>query len=249
MRLMLIGLLTSSLMVHTLGALPLFKETEHFILFCTPTDQAVAEKIVNNAEMIYGQLAVDFKSECTSKINLEVYPDLESLHQALKWPDAPDWIACNYNIDIIRMVSPNNPGPAQTYDNVMRSNQSGVVATFIYNIYPHHSLIPRWLHQGVALYKMNRYSDKHLKKLKENISSLTTFEYLEAIDKEDDITFLQANGFLVSYAMVQFIEQKWGWDSILALLADYTKFEEILKISKQEFWSQWIKYLQNNEFE
>jgi RNA polymerase sigma-70 factor, ECF subfamily len=247
MRLLLIVLLASSLMAPILEALPLFKETEHFMLFCMPPDHSVAETMLNEAENFYMHLAKDFKGEFSTKIIMNIYPDLLTFHQAIGWPTAPDWVIGDDHHNIINNVSPNNPGPVHTYQSVMKSNKVGLVTVFVSDKFPT-NFIPRWLHQGVALYKAQFLSDGVNKRLRQNISALPTFEELESIE-EDDIRFEQIKGFAISYSVVQFIEQKWGWDSILALLADYAKFEEILKVSKQELWSQWIRYLHNNELE
>jgi hypothetical protein len=45
---------------------------------------------------------------------------------------------------------------------------------------------------------------------------------------------------------VDFIKQKWGWDKVFALAADYSQFEKILGMSKDEFNNEFIAYLKQN---
>lgn len=175
----------------------------------------------------------DFKYSPTKKITFEIYPNLESFHHAINWPTAPDWLIGQTSIDTIQRVSPHNPGPYHTYESVM---------TFITSMYNHHDSIPRWLHQGVALYKAEFFSKNVSEKFALHISS-PTLQQLEAIAKDDTTAFDELDGFRVSYSLVQFIDHGWGWESILDVLEDYSQFEEILNINKELFIQLWKEYI------
>ncbi len=239
-----LALLTSNAIAQSIDELPLYKETSHFKLYCTPVDQAVSDDMLNHLDILFEKLSKEFDHNYDAKISLYVYEDLRSFHQAIDRPDAADWSASYVNVGVLKTVSPNNPGPIHNYNSVMKSNELGLVAVFIYNKYPKHGLIPRWLHQGVSLYKANYFSNTTLRSLNKNMDALPTLEQLESINKEDDVAFNNANGFIISQALVQLIYEQWGWNSILALLEDYSKFEEVLKVSKKDFYAQWIEFIQ-----
>jgi hypothetical protein len=240
---LLLALFASSAFAQSIDELPLYKETSHFKLYCTAVDQVVSDDMLNHLEILFEKLSYEFEHNYSKKISFYVYPDLASFHQAIDCPDAADWVGSYVNENVIKTVSPNNPGPIHNYNSVMKSKELGLVAVFIYNKYPKHGFIPRWLHQGVGLYKANYFSSNTLKSLDKNIDALPALKQLESINKEDDVAFNNANGFQVSQSLVQFMYEKWGWNSILALLEDYSKFEEILNVNKEEFHAQWIEFI------
>lgn len=236
--------LTVSCLIGQPEELTLYKETERFKVFCTQIDYDVADEMLNIEETFFKQLSIEFDHQYNNRVLLYIYPDLASFHNAINLPNAPDWIIGETNNKNERKtVSPRNPGPKHSYDSVIRANKNGLVTLFIYDKYKNQSPIPYWLHQGVSLYKADFYSDKKIKTLTENISLLPTIEQLEDIEKNNAIAFAQVKGFFVSFSIIKFIDQKWGWNSILELLNDYSKFEKIFKVSKQEFNDLWIKFL------
>jgi RNA polymerase sigma-70 factor (ECF subfamily) len=227
--------------------LRLYKETEQFKLFCTPVDDTVANEMLQTEEMFFNKLTKEFDHIYSKQVLIYIYPDLKTFHEAINWPDAPDWVIGNTTKDERMTVSPRNPGPAHTYDSVMRSNINGLVMLYINDKYKNHDAIPRWLCQGVSLYKAHFYSSENIAhKLTQNTLALPTLEQLESVDKNNTLAFDKLNGFKASFSMVQFIDQKWGWRSILALLEDYSKFEEIVGLTKDEFRDQWISFLKEN---
>ncbi len=237
---------TGCLVAQQTIELSFYKETDHFKVFCTPDDYSIANDMIKENEAFFVQLSHDFGHQYSSaKIPLNIYPDLKSVHQAINWPDAPDWLTGNHNNRTVNTVSPNNPGPEHTYHSVMKAQKSAVAIAFIDDKYNNQKHIPRWLLQGTALYKTNSFSNNQTRLLLQEISSLPTLGQLERIE-EDDKAFRLLKGFTVSFSMVQFIDQRWGWDSVLNLLEDYSRFEKIFNISKEEFRDQWLEFLQNN---
>lgn len=235
-------LITSSLVAQSTTGLPLYKETNHFKLYCTSNDQVFTDDLENKLESFCDTLSHEFNHSLSTKISFYIYPDLSSFHKAIDCPTDGDWIASYMDVDVIKIASPTNPESRYPHSSVIKMAEGGLVAAFIYNKYSHHDSIPRWLHQGIAHYKVNHFSQNTIDSLKKEMD-LPTLEELESIDKTADIAFNQINGFIISQALVQFICENWGWELILNLLEDYSRFEEILNVSKEEFRLQWIEFI------
>ncbi len=107
--------------------LKLYKETEHFQVFCLPIDNPVADKILQKQDGLFQQLSHDFKHYYDGKIIISIYPDLESFHKTISWPDATDWVIGKTTSTERIIVSPRNPGPAHSYDSVMKAQANGLV--------------------------------------------------------------------------------------------------------------------------
>jgi hypothetical protein len=73
---------------------------------------------------------------------------------------------------------------------------------------------------------------------KSQIPSITQLEQNESMKAFADI-----DGFRSSYALVDFVKENWGWETVLKLLEDYASFEKILGVSKDELKEQWILFL------
>jgi RNA polymerase sigma-70 factor (ECF subfamily) len=222
------------------STIPFYKATEHFRVHCVESDQSVVDTMVDQAEVDYQQLARDFHHEYMAPITFAVYSDIATFHEAMGWPDAPAWFV---GFDTARersMVSPNNPGPEHTHDGLMAIARLGLVECFIQDAYKN---VPRWLCQGIAFYKQQWCSKKRLSALAADPSQLPTIEQLEPVNQGEN--FVRIHGFDCSYALVEFLYEKWGWEKILALLEHYENFDAILGMSKKEIHQAWVKFLVN----
>ncbi|MGE0207290.1 MAG: hypothetical protein AB7R69_05585 [Candidatus Babeliales bacterium] len=227
------------------AALSLYKETDHFKIYCTDVDCAVADNILDEAEVFFEQLTSDFNHKFEgSKILFNIYPDLVSFHKAIAWDAAPDWVVAFHDKNSTTMCSPLNPGPHHSYASLMKSSKNGLVQFFIHDTFKGQT-IPRWLYQGVTLYKTNYYSDQSINELFYEDGSLPLFEQLENV--EDTLAFDKLNGFSASFWMVRFLNERWGWNTILGLLENYSNFEAILGITKKEFGEHWIEFIKNKK--
>ncbi|MFA5075263.1 MAG: hypothetical protein WC436_04135 [Candidatus Babeliales bacterium] len=223
---------------------PLNIETENFKLYCMPNDKLAGQKILDVAEKNFKQLSVDFNHKYSKKINLYVFPDIKDFHQAIGRPDAADRIINFYNENqhSFFTVSPYNPGSYHSAESIFTLTTHGLTYLFIKDIYT--KKIPNWFIHGIGLWKakyVGKYGyNKILNELSQNHQLIPSLKQLEDSDFSSDI-YLSC-----SYLIIEFINQKWGWYKILALLNDFSSFEKILEISKEKFREQLIDYLDAN---
>jgi hypothetical protein len=221
---------------------PFHKETNHFQSYCNKSDQISADAFLAEGESYFTKLSKAFQHEYPIKISLIIYPNIERFHEAIDTPQAPSWCvstACRHQILI---VSLKNPGLVHTYQTLLRCEIVSLSKLFMKEKYPRG--LPGWLSQGAACYLADFYSNSYDKawifQKNKEITDLPSFAELEQDETMvGKIVFYNRSAF----SLVDFIKQKWGWEKILALMEDYSSFEGILKVSKEDCRKEWIVYL------
>ena len=204
-------------------------ESEHFQLFYTETDASIAPSLFQKAEQTYAACSKDFQYSFDKPIDLFIYPSVEAYHLARNMEDAPDWVVAHADSQTIHIVSPSNPGPCHTKKSLKMLLQLEVVESFLFKQFGNESL-PRWLLFGTAAAKGGYF----IKTFKPRVPSL------EELETSDTTEFAKVSGFQWSYLFVSYIEQNYGWDKLLQVLANYKKFEEIMGISPKALYQQWL---------
>lgn len=237
-------LLFACLMIQSAPAtLSLYRETASFHIFCTEADHPAANVVLQRCEGYLEELSRDFHHIYSAPITLNMYPDIQTFHQETGYPDSPDWyVGLNDSSKhAYNFVSPNNPGTYHTTDSILNALKVGLAELFISDIYK--KPMPRWLHQGVALFEANFASisgKKRIAQLAKNPSQLPTLAQLSPMNDE---TFEQLDGFACSETLIEFINEKWGWETLLALLDNIDAFEAILGMAQDVFHKQWATFL------
>ncbi|UNK18638.1 hypothetical protein MNQ98_00895 [Paenibacillus sp. N3/727] len=88
-----------------------------------------------------------YKHVPSTKITIEIYPDLPTFHQAVGEQDAPNWFMGTMEKNILKIVSPLNPGPEHTYESILKSTVHLYAMWLISDINP---AAPKWMRQGIG---------------------------------------------------------------------------------------------------
>ncbi len=221
--------------------LPFVRETEHFRLYCTPADSVSCQKVLDVAEKNFKQCSHDFNHSYSAKINFYIFPCLQDLHNAVGQPHAPDRVANIYKPEIHSFftVNPERSGSYHSTESLLNLNMHGITSLFIQDKY--HTNIPFWFTHGIGLYRAHYIDPKIVNQLLQNPQLIPSLQQLEDFDSSSD------SYRACSYLMIEFINNQWGWDTMLAVLADYGSFEKILGISKEKFKNQFIDYLKKEK--
>lgn len=196
------ALIVAIVFAQQLVSLPLCKETDDFHVYCLPADQTAAGEMAAQAELYYDQLAGEFSHDHSQKIELHVYPDFETLHEAMNWPTAPDWIISRgKKPHAINSVSAMNPGPLYSSARIYSSIKNSLAGLFVSDKY-HDKEIPRWLSHGVSLYRTNRYPTAS-KWLAIRLDHMSCMQECEHIDK----TAVNYDAFRIGVSKDAFTEQ------------------------------------------
>lgn len=217
---------------QTLFALDLPQSTnsEHFEIFCSEKDKEEIVTLLQSCETLYSKLSEEFHSQFSSKIQIRLFPDIVTFHEAIDSEDAPDWWIIQYG-NPIQMVSPLNPGSYHSAENVRKALLKAVVQTFIYHKFPQCNA-PWWLIAGVTA-----------KRVDWPYQRVTSF-FPEVNELENSTYGLPGMGWC-AVSLTSYIEENYGWEALLELLEDYSSFEQVLGLSKEALVNQWHAFLQN----
>lgn len=221
-----------------------YRSSSHFRLFCEKDESAIADLIITEAEKAFEKISIDLQHEWDSKkqISIRIYPDLQALHEAIGWKDAPDWLVGTYRSQslTILLVSPHRPGPRHTFESIFCSLKHNLAAAFIQDKYK--QSIPRWMRAGIAMHEADQLflAKRRLKQLSQDHTLIPT---LCALETESLQEFEKCSGYACSYALIDFLQERWSWEAVLTLANDYAAFEHILQISQDRFYRDWIHFI------
>jgi hypothetical protein len=106
--------------------------SEHIEITCSEKDVQVCDDLLKLSEKMCERLSEEFQHQLGHKIQVFLYPDIHSFHEAIHQKDAPDWVICTLKPPI-QMVSPLSPGAYHSSENVKKALLKGIAQAFIYD--------------------------------------------------------------------------------------------------------------------
>ncbi len=236
----------TSLFVHA-GEMPKFpnsQESDHFKFVFEEADQMPANQLLDYLEDQYFRLSNDFDHHLVKKIEVFVFSSVQSFHEALGILDGKPWMVACDKIDLpgFMIVSPANPGPSHTRETLLKVGVVNLAKLFIADKYKQQH-IPYWLKIGVAYHEAGFSQEMMKKRIRQAFDQGEPIPRFSQLEVFNLIDFPKIGGFQYSYALVEFIYEKWGWDALPALMEDMNSFEKILGLSQKDFREEWIAYL------
>ncbi|GFZ29930.1 hypothetical protein CSC2_04560 [Clostridium zeae] len=219
-------------------------EAEHFTVYFRENDRKCIGKVIDVLEDNYSRITINLEQKLDSKLILEIYSNLKSLHLALGLQDAPDWIRGGLGAGKIIIASPLNPPPGSNFDNVLNTAIHEFVHILINKI---NSNTPRWLNEGIACYEAKDNSEKWIREtIIEGLSNgnIPTFKDLDT--GEDFEKFFALNGYQYSYTMVEAIVNLFGYDKLRKLIKAPNKFDEVLNVSETALYNKYVDFIKAN---
>lgn len=224
--------------------LNLKKETQHFIVYYNEIDRTCIDKVLDVLENNYNRITVNFSEQLQKKMTIEIHSDLNQLHIALGFPNAPDWIRGGLGVGKIVIASPLNPPPGSDFDNVLNTAVHESVHILVNKI---NGNTPRWLNEGIACYEAKDNDENWIRKTVKNglISNrIPTFKDLDT--GEDFQTFFNRNGYQYSYTIVESIIEEFGYDKLCSLIKCPNNFMNIFGATEKQLQNKWIEYIKKN---
>lgn len=198
--------------------------------------QDLFQELKNNVE----QIAAKYNHQPSSKIVIEIYPDLPTFHQAVNESDAPDWFMGTFDNNTLKIVSPLNPGPEHTYQSILRSTLHLYTMWLISDINP---LAPKWIRQGIGGYEAQQMSEDFIRSTTSEAirnQAIPSFEELN-----DDSWDFGKTGFQFSYLIVEFIIKRYGLGPLNQLIRKPNGYHDIFHLSEEKLHEQWAIALQD----
>lgn len=218
------------------------RETEHFVFYCMDQDVKALDDLAEALEGCYERTTTDLGKTPSGKVKVNIYPDIDSFHNAMGRPNAPDWSVGEAKNGALYMTSPLNPGPSHDYDDMLQI----AVHEFVHIIINLFGNVPSYLHEGVACYEARQYSYQEISESVTNRMNNGQFPGLPNIEK---FTSSTPGMYEVSYVFIDFIARCYGFDAVVALLEGKPLATAIGKdgasMQNQSFNEFWFKALDN----
>lgn len=183
-----------------------------------------------------------YKHVPTTKITIEMYPDLPTFHQAVGEQDAPNWFMGTMDNNILKIVSPLNPGPEHTYESILKSTVHLYAMWLIRDINP---AAPKWIRQGIGGFESKQMPTGFIKSSIADVIQQGKVPFFDDLNN-DTWDFGTMKGFQLSYTIVEFILSEYGIDELNQLVRNPTGFQEIFHGSESALYEQWVQYLKKS---
>ena len=214
--------------------------TDHFFIQYSEQDIASIEGIAATLERNYIQLISDFGLEQLPQTTIRIYPDKETYNNAVLSPNAPLWqMGRVWDANEIRVLS---PVTAQKLTGETLQINEIVLHEFIHSIHLNlvkdGTKVPGWFWEGLAIYKGcckwigNPLELDYMKKGK--------YPSLKKISNDQKVGLKYDLG----YFLIDFIVERWGWESVLKLIDLNGAIEAALGVSEKAFENAFYRDLE-----
>lgn len=220
------------------------KETQHFIIHYTESDKACMDEVSDVLENSYNRITNNLNQQLQEKLTIEIHSDINQLHIALGFPNAPDWIRGGLGAGKIVIASPLNPPPGSKFDNVLNTAVHEFVHVIVNEI---NEDTPRWLNEGIASFEAKDNDENWIRKtVKDGLERdiIPTFKDLDT--GADFETFFKRNGYQYSYTIVESIIEEFGYDRLYDLIKTPDNFVDVFSMTENQLQNKWIEHVKKN---
>lgn len=215
------------------------KESEHFIFYSTDKDEKILDDLEKCLEDNYDGISKNLNVNSKKKVNVNIYPDIESFHNGIGMSDAEDWVVGVAKEGEMFMVSPLNPGSVHTYDSLMKVIVHEYVHILVGEIT---NSTYSYLNEGIAVVE-SKQIDENMKAYLKHITNLNKLPSIE--DMEKNYSNLE-NPYQVSGGFVEFIVNEYGYEKMRDIIEEPESIEDITGTSKELLEENWEKYILEN---
>ncbi len=210
--------------------------TDNFRFVYSKQDEDLVKTFSSKIESLHHKLLEEFKSESIPITTYKLYPDLTSYHNGVLTPGAPEWQKGRvWTVNEIKLVSP-------TYletelDEPIKDDL--LIHEYVHIIHwnkvgdPNN--IPKWIWEGVALYKGCCAWEEigQLEYLKEK-----KYPSLKKINQNSEFQYQ------LGYYLIEFIDIKWNWEKVIELMKNNGDIKAVFSLSDKKFEKEFYEYLE-----
>jgi len=215
------------------------KTTDHFNFYSTSQDISALTSFSNKLESEYDRIGTFLEVTIPQKIEVYVFKSLALYHNAMGYPEFPDWaVGSALGKTTILTVSPNHAG-STSYAAMMNV----IIHEFVHinEAWKTTVSLPTWLNEGVASYLPNQVSPV-ISVIRSRISSYGSLPTLSLFENTN--TFAENGGYEVCMTIPEFIVKTQGM-SKLAQFVETVSYNVLGYSSKTAFQTAWQGFLNN----
>jgi tetratricopeptide (TPR) repeat protein len=245
----------------TKNSLTLMDSEKNFVTF--KTDRTILKLNKKEADLLHPYFESEmlraiavyekkYRWKLTQPVQVEVYPDHEDFAVRTLGMPGLGALGVTFN-NVIAMDSPSGRAPGSFHwASVLWHEMSHVFTLSITNFH-----VPRWFTEGVAVHEETAASPEWGDRLgPEEIAAIKNHQLLPVADLDRGFVHpVSPQQVSVSYfeagRICDYITEKWGWDTILAMLRDFgasddtaTVIRKELKMEPEQFDRQFIAALE-----
>lgn len=214
-----------------------------FNFYLEDKDLSVINDLAKTLTENYLQLTEIMKTNFSEKIDVIIYPDIKTFHKAINLESAPDWVVGAAGKNELKMVSPLNPGSVHNYESLTKAIVHELCHTVIINMREQGKVgLPKWLDEGFAFYYAKQLTDEVKKKSFSGLSK-SKIPTWDELNKAGTVEFGNINGYVFSASIIEFLVNKYGYESIRKLILNPYDFENIFGIPQSKLENEWINNL------
>lgn len=201
-------------------------------------DESGAKEVYDVLERTAGEIRTKLGFSRTKPTEIYVYAKQPSLfirkYGFITLVGAPEWYIGDNKGDKVLMVSPNAKIRVHNHDSIMSAATHEFVHTINFQINPQLSY---WIDNGVATYLAHQSPGSPLSMPVPTIGDMKS---------EDEVRFGNTGGYQFSYTYIEFLDKKYGWNSVLDLIRGQKTYNEIFSKSEQDIYNEWVEFLKAN---
>lgn len=221
--------------------------SENFDFYSKKQDVKVLDDLSKVLESNYLRLCKNMQTRFDSKIDVFIYPETKAFHKAINYSDAPDWVVGAAGKNVLKMVSPLNPGSVHSYESLMKAIVHELAHTVVLNLRKQGLVgLPNWLNEGFAYYEANQLTEANRKIIHSKLLKNTIPSWNE-LKNANTSEFGDMGGYGISATIIEFLIETNGYEKLKQFIIEPENVEEIYKISEKDLELMWLKYLKTIE--
>ena len=212
-------------------------EDERVRVYYVPGDEKGAHEVFDLLNAKTDEIYKLMNYESTDQIQVYLYPTQWQL--AIREAGfatliiAPPWHIGDSHDGNIMMVSPYTPVRVHTHDSILTATLHELVHSIVFHINPN---LNYFWDNGLATYLAGQLPEE---------GTLTSMPVPSIDDMHTDngLVFGNMGGYAFSYDYIEFMQETYGWDKVMAYASGNGGYEEVFGYSEAEIYEQWVASL------
>lgn len=224
-------------------------KTDHFDIYYYPALESHLERAASYAESAYQRISADLKHDLAQRVPLILFKTQTDFQLNNIAGELPEGVLAFAEPDRRRMVLPIDEPPDQLYRLIVHE----LTHIFEFDIIPRGIIgggLPLWVDEGLSNYMAGYWNPMDLAQVRDaaltdNVPQMSKFETQPLSGRLP---------YSMGHAAFEFIEERWGKEGLRQFLfslrknvlgSGETAYEEALKLSAEEFDSQFDRYIKD----
>lgn len=230
------------------------KESPHFTMWYTPSDEAVVDMVLETAESAYQPVTAFFRRTIPQRVPLILHASRDELRQAMGWRNDKSAVGVYWQ-GTIRLLSPSVWINAADHDQLciayQRLNPTAHELTHYFLDYVADGNYPHWFSEGLAQWV--EYNQTGYLWIEPQSSLRQELYSYDDLQRRFDQLTNQPLAYRESYLLVAYLVEQFGRDHLQNLvdrLAQGESFDEAIHAETGRrpaaFYEEWCQWVQVN---